>query len=127
MIGQHLLPLIHETLEARRCSSTGPVISAAGSQRERERHRKRGLLRRKSTKEKPNPQRQLRKRVKKAKDFGCKVERRRVESKVKSARCERQEADDRERVKRLSEGEGSEEQLFTDKRTDTWPQSAGRW
>lgn len=60
-------------------------------------------------------------------EFGCKAERRRAETTVKSARCERQEADDRERVKRASEGEGSEEQLFTDRRADTWPRSAGRW
>lgn len=45
----------------------------------------------------------------------------------KSARFGRHEADDGERVKRQSEGKGSEEQLFTDKRADTWPQPAGRW
>lgn len=65
------------------------------------------------------------KREKKQKSSVCEVERRRAESTVKSARCEGQEADDGERVKRPSEG--SEERLLTDKRADTWPQSAGRW
>lgn len=37
----------------------------------------------------------------------------------KSARCERSN--------KGREGDGSEERLFTDKRADTWPQSAGRW
>lgn len=41
---------------------------------------------------------------------------------VESGRCERQEADDGERVKRRRE-----EEFLTDRRADTWPQSAGRW
>lgn len=44
-----------------------------------------------------------------------------------SARCDRQEAYDGVRVKRQSDGGGREDGLFTDKRADTWSQSAGRW
>lgn len=36
-MGQHLLPLIHETLEAQSRLSAGLVILTAGCQRERER------------------------------------------------------------------------------------------
>lgn len=39
---------------------------------------------------------------------------------VNSARSEGQGADDGERAKSQSKGEGSKEQLFTDKRADTW-------
>lgn len=45
----------------------------------------------------------------------------------KSAKFGRHKADNGDKVKRQSEGKGSEEQLFTDKRADTWPQPAGRW
>lgn len=55
------------------------------------------------------------------------VEKRRAELTDESAGPGRHGADDGERVKRQSEGKGSKEQLFTDKRADTWPQSAGRW
>lgn len=45
--------------------------------------------------------------------FVCKVEMRRSE--VNRVKDMRQKVDEEERVKRPSEGEGSEEQLFTDK------------
>lgn len=56
----------------------------------------------------------------KTNEFARKVKRARAELTVNSARCEGQEADDGERAKSQSKGEGSEEQLFTDKRADTW-------
>lgn len=46
---------------------------------------------------------------------------------VRHVRDEEQMTEKGVEKKRRSEDEGSERQLFTDKRADTWLQSAGRW
>lgn len=81
MIGQHLLPLIHETLGEQCRSSAGLVILASGSQREREREAtvREGCSGERRRMKSPKEVEENREE-KKAKEFGRKVERRQVES-----------------------------------------------